>query len=153
MDRQAYWTNLLQEARAKIAEKFVGAESFTSGDTKARWTQHPFSLKPLGDEAFCMGVTRFIFHRYAMQPWKDLRPGMTMGPWGIHFERTNTWWEPGGAWLCHNMPSAMPWRLRRWWLLWSGSTSSPSSSSARGAGGRLPLRGLCRGWQWQRRWL
>ena len=24
---------------------------------------------------------------------------MTMGPWGIHFERTNTWWNQGAAWL------------------------------------------------------
>src|ERR1051325_7862078 len=26
---------------------------------------------------------------------------MTMGPWGIHFERTNTWWKPGRAWLTY----------------------------------------------------
>ena len=80
-------------------KRFVGAESFTSGWTKARWTQHPYALKPLGDEAFCMGVNRFVFHRYAMQPWIDVRPGMTMGPWGIHFERTNTWWRQGAAWM------------------------------------------------------
>ncbi len=24
---------------------------------------------------------------------------MTMGQYGIHFERTNTWWEPGRAWM------------------------------------------------------
>jgi hypothetical protein len=23
---------------------------------------------------------------------------MTMGPWGLHYERTNTWWEQSGAW-------------------------------------------------------
>jgi hypothetical protein len=34
-----------------------------------------------------------VFHRYAMQPWtQDRRPGMTMGPYGVHHERTQTWW-------------------------------------------------------------
>ncbi len=91
------------KAAASVAnifgKQFVGAEAFTSGWTMARWTQHPYSLKPLGDEAFTKGVNRFIFHRYAMQPWTGVQPGMTMGPWGIHFERTNTWWEPGRAWM------------------------------------------------------
>ena len=26
---------------------------------------------------------------------------MTMGPWGIHYERTNTWWEQSRAWLTY----------------------------------------------------
>ncbi len=26
---------------------------------------------------------------------------MTMGSWGIHFERTNTWWNPGKAWMTY----------------------------------------------------
>ena len=82
-----------------FGKRFVGAESFTSGWTQARWTQHPYSLKALGDEALCQGVNRFVFHRYAMQPWIGVRPGMTMGPWGIHFERTNTWWKSGRAWM------------------------------------------------------
>jgi hypothetical protein len=91
------------KAAASVAhifgKKYVGAEAYTSGPQQARWTQHPYSLKPLGDEAFCHGVNRFVFHRYAMQPWNDLRPGMTMGQWGIHLERTNTWWEPGAVWF------------------------------------------------------
>ena len=28
-------------------------------------------------------------------------PGMTMGPWGIHYERTNTWLEQSRAWLTY----------------------------------------------------
>jgi hypothetical protein len=40
-----------------------------------------------------------VIHRYAHQPHPTAVPGMTMGPWGIHFERTTTWWEPGRAWL------------------------------------------------------
>lgn len=75
----------------------LGAEAFTARDTE-RWLEHPATIKALGDEAFCDGVTRFVFHRYAMQPWLDRAPGMTMGPWGLHYERTNTWWEQSAAW-------------------------------------------------------
>ncbi len=55
-------------------------------------------IKALGDRAFCEGVNRFVFHRYAMQPWLNDRPGMTMGPWGLHYERTETWWEQSRPW-------------------------------------------------------
>ncbi len=34
-----------------------------------------------------------------MQPWLDKVPGMTMGPWGTRFGRTNTWWEQSTAWI------------------------------------------------------
>jgi hypothetical protein len=74
-----------------------GAEAFTA-DNDERWLATPGMLKPLGDRAFCAGINRFVFHRYALQPWIDRRPGMTMGPWGQHYERTQTWWEQTGPW-------------------------------------------------------
>jgi len=61
--------------------------------------QPPYAIKALGDLIYTGGVNRFIFHRYAQQPWLDLKPGMTMGPFGFEFERTVTWWEQGAAWL------------------------------------------------------
>ena len=67
----------------------------------ARWQNHPYRLKPLGDLAFTQGINRFVFHRYSAQPWVNRKPGMTMGPWGIHYERTNTWWEQSQAWLTY----------------------------------------------------
>ncbi|HRZ84143.1 MAG TPA: glycosyl hydrolase, partial [Candidatus Hydrogenedentes bacterium] len=106
--------------------RVVGAEAFTAGDHE-KWQEHPGSIKPLGDRAFCEGINRFVFHRYALQPWADRRPGMTMGPWGIHYERTQTWWEWTPAWhqylarcqhllrqglfvadICHVQPEAAP---------------------------------------------
>jgi hypothetical protein len=48
---------------------------------------------------YCQGLNRYIFHRYAMQPWTNRWPGMTMGQWGFHFERTETWWTQGKAWI------------------------------------------------------
>lgn len=94
-----FWT---QKAMASVAHvnglSVVGAEAFTAGGDE-RWLAHPATIKALGDRAFCEGINRFIVHRYAMQPWvEDRRPGMTMGPWGLHYERTQTWWEDSKAW-------------------------------------------------------
>ena len=82
-------------------QRFVGAESFTSA-TGERWNRDPFAYKAQGDRVFCQGVNRIIYHRWAHQPWINPAnyPGMTMGPHGSHFERTQTWWEDGApAWL------------------------------------------------------
>jgi hypothetical protein len=68
----------------------VAAEAFTSTDQE-HWDAYPGSMKVLGDWALCAGVNRFVFHRYQHQPWVNLRPGMTMGPYGVHWERTQTW--------------------------------------------------------------
>jgi hypothetical protein len=73
----------------------VAAEAFTSDD-KERWLLHPGSLKALGDWAFAAGVNRIVFHRYAHQPWLERWPGMTMGPYGVHWERTQTFWDMVG---------------------------------------------------------
>ncbi len=75
----------------------LGAESFTASDQE-KWQGYPGYIKGLGDWAFCEGINRFVFHRYAMQPWLDRRPGMSMGPWGLHYERTETWWEQSRPW-------------------------------------------------------
>jgi hypothetical protein len=78
--------------------RIIGAEAFTAADQE-KWREHPGSIKALGDTAFCEGINRFVFHRYALQPWaEDRRPGMMMGPWGQHYERTETWWEQTPEW-------------------------------------------------------
>jgi hypothetical protein len=74
----------------------VAAEAFTSGDTE-RWQAYPASMKTLGDWAFSSGVNRIVFHRSQHQPQLDRRPGMTMGPYGVHWERTQTFWDMVGA--------------------------------------------------------
>ncbi len=50
-------------------------------------------MKNQGDWAFCMGINRFVFHTFAHKPLGDeYRPGMTMGPYGVHWDRGQTWW-------------------------------------------------------------
>lgn len=80
--------------------KLVASESYTSPFLTTRWTQHPYTLKSLGDEAFCAGVNMFVFHTYAHQPYPELKPGFTMGMWGMHNHSGNTWWDgPVEAWF------------------------------------------------------
>jgi hypothetical protein len=74
-----------------LGRPILAAESFTSGDSE-RWQLYPGALKGQGDWALCAGVNRLVFHRYQHQPWLDRFPGMTMGPYGVHWERTQTWW-------------------------------------------------------------
>jgi hypothetical protein len=79
--------------------RIVGAEAFTAEPSSGRWRGDPYSLKAVGDLMFSVGINRCIVHRYAHQPWPDRFPGMTMGQWGTHFERTVTWWSEGKAWV------------------------------------------------------
>ncbi|MEK7685082.1 MAG: glycosyl hydrolase [Verrucomicrobiota bacterium] len=79
-----------------LGRPVVAAEAFTSTDAE-RWQAHPATMKPLGDWAFGAGVNRIVFHRYQHQPWLDRWPGMTMGPYGVHWERTQTWWDMAHA--------------------------------------------------------
>ncbi len=87
----------MASAAHTYGKRILGAEAFTA-DSNERWQGHPANIKDLGDWAFCEGINRFVFHRYAAQPWLHQAPGMSMGPWGLHYERTQTWWEQSVAW-------------------------------------------------------
>jgi hypothetical protein len=78
-------------------QSIVGAEAFTSTDQE-RWLSHPATLKEKGDRMFCMGANRFQIHRFAMQRFPQLSPGMTMSKWGQHYDSTQTWWEWSKPW-------------------------------------------------------
>ena len=95
----AYSCTEMASAAHVYGKPILGAEAFTATDSE-KWLGHPAYIKDLGDWAFCEGVNRFVFHRYAMQPWTNPNraPGMSMGPWGLHYERTQTWWEQSKAW-------------------------------------------------------
>lgn len=73
-------------------EPVVQGEAFTSGPEEA-WRQYPGSMKDQGDWAFATGVNRFFYHTFEHKPLADsLLPGMTMGPYGVHWDRKQTWW-------------------------------------------------------------
>ena len=77
-------------------KQIVAAEAFTSSDAEA-WRAYPASMKALGDWALAAGINRIVFHRYQNQAGLSERPGMTMGPYGVHWERTQTWWDMAPA--------------------------------------------------------
>lgn len=100
-----FWPSNLEPVVAaahKLDDKIIAAESFSSTPDMARWSAHPAWLKPIGDAAFCAGVNRMSLHHYVQQPWDErYKPGNTMGQWGIHFGRYQTWWKPGKAWITY----------------------------------------------------
>ena len=97
--------------------RYVGAEAFTANPAAGagRWRTVPFALKAQGDRAFARGVNRIIFHRFAHQPFVKpaYLPGVTMGHWGMHLDRTQTWWKEGRPW--------MDYLARTQWMLQEGT--------------------------------
>ena len=74
----------------------VPAEAFTAQDNEG-WKQYPGSMKEQGDWAFAAGINRFVYHTFQSQTLPDnLKPGMTMGPYGVHWDRSQTWWPMVG---------------------------------------------------------
>jgi hypothetical protein len=102
-----FWSGNQGSSSVKLAasvahiygKTIVGAESFTASPENGRWQYDPYKQKTLGDLMYCQGLNLYIFHRYAMQPWTNRWPGMTMGPYGFNFERTVTWWNQGKPWI------------------------------------------------------
>jgi hypothetical protein len=82
-------------------KRLVAAEAFTGEFRTSRWLEYPYALKILGDEMMAHGVNQFYFHRFAHQPHPDAVPGMAMGPYGFHFDRTNTWFDHARAWTAY----------------------------------------------------
>ena len=66
----AYSCTEMSSAAHVYGKPILGAEAFTATDNE-KWLGHPAYIKDLGDWAFCEGINRFVFHRYAMQPWTN----------------------------------------------------------------------------------
>lgn len=78
-------------------QPIVAAEAFTAEKNEG-WKQYPGSMKAQGDWAFAAGINRLVYHTFQSQVLPDnLRPGMTMGPYGIHWDRNQTWWPMADA--------------------------------------------------------
>jgi len=80
-------------------QNLVGAESMTSRGPAWGWS--PNSVKEVADLEFALGVNRFQIHESSHQPVPDLAPGMTLGPYGLWFNRADTWAEQAGPWVSY----------------------------------------------------
>ncbi len=79
-----------------MGQPVVPAEAFTA--YLDGWRQHPGSMKNQTDWAFASGINRLVYHTFQHQYLDDnLRPGMTMGPYGVHWDRNQTWWPMADA--------------------------------------------------------
>jgi len=75
----------------------VQAEAFTAEKSEG-WKLYPDAIKDQGDWAFATGINKFFYHTFAHQPLDErLKPGMTMGPYGVHWDRNQTWWPMAKA--------------------------------------------------------
>jgi hypothetical protein len=122
------------KALRQSGQNVLEAEAFTGQPEFSQWRETPAWLKPIGDAAFCAGINLLSLHRFVHQPWDERwRPGNTMGQWGTHFDRTQTWWEPGKAWVQY---------LQRcqFLLQWGRAADSPDDFAAEGIQGGLELK-------------
>ena len=79
-----------------LRHNVVEAEAFTGAPENCQWTETPLQIKACGDQQYARGINRFILHSAPLQPWGDeFLPGISMGRWGTHFGRTQTWAESG----------------------------------------------------------
>lgn len=75
------------------------AEAFTS--LADDFIESPWSLKDLGDAAFCDGLTRLVFHNWPTQLQPELQPGYWWPHIGTHFGYHLTWWPMADGWLAY----------------------------------------------------
>jgi hypothetical protein len=80
-------------------QNIVGAESMTSRGPA--WSFSPNTLKKVADLEFALGVNRFEIHESAHQPVADMAPGLTLGPYGLWFNRNQTWADEAGPWITY----------------------------------------------------
>ena len=76
-------------------KKVFGSEAYTA---MAHYSEGPWDLKPIGDRAYCTGINQMILHSNVHQPTDNV-PGMTLGPFGSHFNRNNAWFNFAGSWI------------------------------------------------------
>lgn len=75
----------------------IQAEAFTT--VRMAWNEYPGLLKTLQDRNYALGINKLVYHVFTHNPWMDRKPGMTLDGVGLYFQRDQTWWKPGKAWV------------------------------------------------------
>ncbi|MDD4968828.1 MAG: glycosyl hydrolase [Paludibacter sp.] len=78
-------------------KNIIQSESFTQ--LRINWDEHPAMLKPILDRNFALGINKVFFHIFVHNPYMDRAPGMTLDGIGHYFQRDQTWWQPGKAFV------------------------------------------------------
>lgn len=75
----------------------IQAEAFTT--VRMDWNESPGNMKTLQDRNYALGINKLSYHVFTHNPWMDRRPGMTLDGVGLYFQRDQTWWKQGKAWV------------------------------------------------------
>ncbi len=78
-------------------KNIIQAEAFT--ELRLTWDEHPGMLKTLQDRNYALGINRLAYHVFMHNPWMNRKPGMTLDGIGLFFQRDQTWWKQGRAWV------------------------------------------------------
>lgn len=81
-----------------FGKQLVAVEALTS--THEPWAYSPAMLRPIIDLAFALGMNVPVIHTSVHQPDEE-RPGVTLGPFGQHFSRHETWAELATPWITY----------------------------------------------------
>jgi hypothetical protein len=98
------------ECRAASSASHIYGKNITYGEafTSDRFYEfHPYALKARGDWAFSEGINHLVLQTFIQQPDETRTPGVNAW-FGTEFNRKNTWFGPGRAWIdylrrCHVM--------------------------------------------------
>lgn len=75
----------------------IEAEAFTT--VRMDWKEHPGNLKTVQDRNYGLGLNSVAYHVFVHNPWLDRKPGATLDGVGLYFQRDQTWWKQGAAWV------------------------------------------------------
>ena len=78
-------------------KNIIQSESFTQ--LRTNWDEDPAMLKPVLDRNFALGINKVFFHVFVHNPYTNKAPGMTLDGIGTYFQRDQTWWKPGKAFV------------------------------------------------------
>jgi hypothetical protein len=96
------------ECRAASSASHIYGKNITYGEafTSDRFYEfHPYALKARGDWAFSEGINHLVLQTFIQQPDETRTPGVNAW-FGTEFNRKNTWFNQGKAWIdylrrCH----------------------------------------------------
>ncbi|MDN3587649.1 glycosyl hydrolase [Pedobacter aquatilis] len=78
-------------------KNIIQAEAFTT--VRMDWNESPANMKTLQDRNYALGINKLVYHVFTHNPWMDRKPGMTLDGVGLYFQRDQTWWKLGKAWI------------------------------------------------------
>ncbi|GGE49855.1 F5/8 type C domain-containing protein [Pedobacter psychrotolerans] len=78
-------------------KNIIQAEAFTT--VRMDWNESPGNMKTLQDRNYALGINKLVYHVFTHNPWIDRKPGMTLDGVGLYFQRNQTWWKQGKAWI------------------------------------------------------